>query len=188
MEAPLATNELHTDRWGTWQIAVWRGAEDEASLGCVARMRGGGGPQAWTGVIILPAVTGGFLNVSTPEGNEVMRKQIQEILRKEGEESARGTEEEREDLKGVVVNTVQQLYVSVRGMRTSAATNKCEFGYTTPSGQELKWGPKRFTLYSEFHRRSLKPKAHTAQTYHTVRGALVLNEVARWCELCACAH
>eukprot|EP00965_Chrysotila_dentata_P011019 358307-Pleurochrysis_carterae.AAC.1 len=73
-------------------------------------------------------------------------------------------------------------------MRTSAATNKCEFGYTTPSGQELKWGPTRFTLYAEFHRRSLKPKSHTANTYHTVRGALTLNEQAGWCELCACAH
>eukprot|EP00965_Chrysotila_dentata_P025605 850821-Pleurochrysis_carterae.AAC.1 len=49
MEGPLATSELHTERWGVWQIAVWRSAEDEASLGCVARMRGGGGPQAWTG-------------------------------------------------------------------------------------------------------------------------------------------
>eukprot|EP00965_Chrysotila_dentata_P138697 4587858-Pleurochrysis_carterae.AAC.2 len=189
MEGPLATNELHTDRWGTWQIAVWRSAEDEASLGCVARMRGGGGPQAWTGVITLPAKAGGFLKVSTPEGNEAMKKQIQDVLRKEGEESAeKGTEEEREDLKGVVVNTVQQLYVNVRGMRTSAATHKCEFGYTTPSGKELRWGPTRFTLYSEYHKRSLKPKTNTAQTYHTVRGALVLNDHARWCELCACAH
>eukprot|EP00965_Chrysotila_dentata_P148619 4907497-Pleurochrysis_carterae.AAC.1 len=171
MEGPLATNELHTERWGVWQIALWRGAEDEGSLGCVARMRGGGGPQAWNGTIILPAVTGG------------------EVLRKAGEERMdQGTEEEREDLKGVTVNTVQQLYVNVRGMRTSAATNKCEFSYTTPSGQELKWGPTRFTLCAEYHKRSLKAKSHTANTYHTVRGALVLNEPSRWCELCACAH
>eukprot|EP00965_Chrysotila_dentata_P117931 3897961-Pleurochrysis_carterae.AAC.1 len=128
MEGPLATNELHTERWGVWQIALWRCEEDEASLGCVARMRGRGGPQAWTGVMLLPAVAGGFLKVSTPEGNEAMRRQIQEVLRKAGEESTgRGTEEEREDLKRVEVNTVQQLYVNVRGMRTSAATNKCEF-------------------------------------------------------------
>eukprot|EP00965_Chrysotila_dentata_P137650 4553989-Pleurochrysis_carterae.AAC.2 len=128
---------------------------------------------------------GGFLKVSTPEENEVMRRQIQEVLRKAGEELVdRGTEEEREDLKGVVVNTVQQLYVNVRGMRTSAATSKCEFGYTTPSGEELKWAPTHFT----YHKRSLKPKAHSARTYHTVRGALVLNEQTRWCELCAAAH
>eukprot|EP00965_Chrysotila_dentata_P162838 5377652-Pleurochrysis_carterae.AAC.1 len=180
---------MHTERWGEWQIALWRGAGDEAKLGCVARMRGGGGPQAWTGVMLLPAVAGGFLNVSTPEGNEVMRKQVQEVLRKAGtEEAERGTEKEREDLRGVVVNTVQQLYVNVRGMRTSAATNKCEFGYTTPSGDELQWGPTRFTLHADFHKRSLKPKTHTAQTYHTVRGALILNEPSRWCELCASAH
>eukprot|EP00965_Chrysotila_dentata_P148689 4909908-Pleurochrysis_carterae.AAC.2 len=189
MEGPLATNELYTERWGVWQMALWRSPEDEASLGCVARMRGEGGPQAWTGVMLLPAVMGGFLNVSSPEGNDFMRKQIQEVLRKAGEDSPeRGTEEEREDLKGVVVNSVQQLYVNVRGMRTSAATNKCEFGYTTPSGEELKWGPKRFTLYAEYHKRSLKPKTNTASTYHTVRGALILNEQARWCELCAEAH
>eukprot|EP00965_Chrysotila_dentata_P012405 408257-Pleurochrysis_carterae.AAC.1 len=126
-------------------------------------MRGGGGPQAWTGVIILPAVMGGFLNVSSPEGNEFMRGQIQEILRKAGEETAeRGTEEEREDLRGVNVNTVQQLYVNVRGMRTSAPTNKCEFGYTTPSGAELNSGPTRFTLYSDYHKRSIKPKTNSA--------------------------
>eukprot|EP00965_Chrysotila_dentata_P262381 6214553-Pleurochrysis_carterae.AAC.1 len=189
LEGPLATHEMHTERWGVWQITLWRNAEDEANLGCVARMRGGGGPQAWTGVMQIPAVTGGFFNVSTPEGNEAMRRQIQDVLRKEGEEATgRGTEEERDDLRGVEVNSVQQLYVNVRGMRTSAATNKCEFGYTTPSGQELKWGPTRFTLYAEFHKRSLKPKTHTAHTYHTVRGALILNEQARWCELCACAH
>eukprot|EP00965_Chrysotila_dentata_P097985 3239902-Pleurochrysis_carterae.AAC.1 len=189
LEEALAMNELHTERWGVWQITIWRSAEDEANLGCVARMRGGGGPQAWAGVMVLPAVASGFLNVSAPEGNEAMRRQIQEVLRKAGEESKdRGTEEEREDLKGVVVNTVQQLYVNVRGMRTSAATNKCEFGYTTPSGNELKWGPKRFTLYSEYHKRTLQPKTNTARTYHTVRGALILNEQTRWCELCACAH
>eukprot|EP00965_Chrysotila_dentata_P067268 2226158-Pleurochrysis_carterae.AAC.1 len=115
--------------------------------------------------------------------------QVQEVLRKAGTDAAeRGTEKEREDLRGVVVNTVQQLYVNVRGMRTSAATNKCEFGYTTPSGEELKWGPTRFTMHAEFHKRSLKPKTQTARTYHTVRGALILNEQSRWCELCACAH
>eukprot|EP00965_Chrysotila_dentata_P045592 1514724-Pleurochrysis_carterae.AAC.9 len=68
MEGPLATNEMQTERWGVWQIAVWRSAQDEASLGCMARMRGGGEPQAWTGVMVLPDVTGGFLNVSSPEG------------------------------------------------------------------------------------------------------------------------
>eukprot|EP00965_Chrysotila_dentata_P065056 2156844-Pleurochrysis_carterae.AAC.1 len=189
MEGPLATNEMHTERWGVWQIALWRSAEDEASLGCVARMRGGGGPLAWTGVMTLPAVAGGFLNITTPEGNEVMRKQMQEVLRKTGmEEAERGTEKEREDLRGVEVITIQQLYVNVRGMRTSAATNKCELAYTTPSGDELTWGPKRFTLYAEYHRRSLKPKTNTARTYHTVRGALILNDQSRWCELCACAH
>eukprot|EP00965_Chrysotila_dentata_P129564 4283109-Pleurochrysis_carterae.AAC.1 len=118
-----------------------------------------------------------------------MKKQIQEVLRKAGEASSeRGTAEEREDLKGVVVNSVQQLYVSVRGMTTSAATNKCEFGYTTPSGGELRWGPTKFTLHAEYHKRSLKVKTATARTYHTVRGALTLNEQAKWCELCACAH
>eukprot|EP00965_Chrysotila_dentata_P212242 6186903-Pleurochrysis_carterae.AAC.1 len=67
----------------------------------------GGGPRAWTGVMELPAVAGGFLNVSTPEGNEVMRRQIQEVLRKAGEElSDRGTAEEREDMRGVEVNSV----------------------------------------------------------------------------------
>eukprot|EP00965_Chrysotila_dentata_P030699 1022222-Pleurochrysis_carterae.AAC.2 len=135
----------------------------------------------------LPAVMGGFLNVTTLEGNEIMRRQIQEVLRKAGEEpSDRGTAEEREDMRGVEVNSVQQLYVSVRG--TSAATNKFEFGYTTPSGEELKWGPTRFTLYSEYHKRTLKVKSNTARTYHTVRGALILNEQAKWCELCAQAH
>eukprot|EP00965_Chrysotila_dentata_P184220 6082137-Pleurochrysis_carterae.AAC.1 len=139
--------------------------------------------------MVLPAITGGFLNVSTPEGNEVMRKQIQEVLRKAGAELVeQGSEQEREDLRGVEVNTVQQLYVNVRGMRTSAATNKCEFGYTTPSGEELRWGPKRFTLYSEYHKRSLKVKSDSARTYHTLRGALILNEQAQWCELCAWAH
>eukprot|EP00965_Chrysotila_dentata_P093979 3105730-Pleurochrysis_carterae.AAC.1 len=93
---------MQTERWGTWQIAVWRSEEDEACLGCVARMRGGGGPMTWTGVMELPAVTGGFLNVTTPEGNEFMRKQIQEVLRQAGEEkSDRGTAEEREDMRGV---------------------------------------------------------------------------------------
>eukprot|EP00965_Chrysotila_dentata_P050270 1665666-Pleurochrysis_carterae.AAC.1 len=168
MEEALATNELHTERWGVWQMVVWRGPEDEAGLGCVARMRRGGGPQAWTGVMQLPAVPGGFLNVSTPEGNEVMRAQIQAVLRKAGAELVeQGTEKEREDLRGVEVNTVQQLYVSVRGMRTSAATNKCEFGYTTPSGEELTWGPTKFTLHSEYHKRSLKVKTNTAHTYYT---------------------
>jgi len=33
----------------------------------------------------LPAVTGGFFNVTKPEGNEVMRQQIQAVLRKPGE-------------------------------------------------------------------------------------------------------
>eukprot|EP00965_Chrysotila_dentata_P080592 2659422-Pleurochrysis_carterae.AAC.1 len=180
---------MHTERWGVWQIAVWRGVEDEAKLACVARMRGGGGPQAWTGVMELQAVTGGFLNVTSPEGNETMRKQIQEVLRGAGEDpSERGTAEEREDLKGVEVSSVQQLYVSVRGMTTSAATNKCEFSYTTPSGEELRWGPKRFTLYAEYHKRTLKPKMNSARTYHTVRGALTLNDPAGWCELCAWAH
>eukprot|EP00965_Chrysotila_dentata_P127446 4214526-Pleurochrysis_carterae.AAC.2 len=46
LEGPLAMNEMHTERWGVWQIAVWQNAEDEAKLGCVARMRGRGGPQA----------------------------------------------------------------------------------------------------------------------------------------------
>uniref|UniRef100_A0A7S4F5P6 C3H1-type domain-containing protein n=1 Tax=Chrysotila carterae TaxID=13221 RepID=A0A7S4F5P6_CHRCT len=157
--------------------------------GMCRQNEGRGGPRAWTGVMELPAVMGGFLNVTTTEGNEFMRKQIQEVLRKAGDESSdRGSAEEREDLRGVVVNTVQQLYVSVRGMRTSAATNKCEFGYVTPSGKELKWGPTRFTLYAEFHKRSLKPKTHTANTYHTVRGALILNDQSRWCELCAWSH
>eukprot|EP00965_Chrysotila_dentata_P054836 1820914-Pleurochrysis_carterae.AAC.1 len=189
LEGPLAVNEMHTERWGVWQIALWRSAEDEANLGCVARMRGGGGPLAWTGVMELPAVHGGFLKITTPEGNEVMRKQIQDILRKAGEEETeRGTVEEREDLKGVEVHSVQQLYVQVRGMRTSAATNKCEFGYTTPSGEELRWGPTRFTLYAEYHKRSLKVKTSSARTYHTVRGALILNEQSTWCELCASAH
>eukprot|EP00965_Chrysotila_dentata_P202514 6181167-Pleurochrysis_carterae.AAC.6 len=88
----------------TWQIAVWRSAEDEASLGCGARMRGGGGPRAWTGVMELPAITGGFITVTRPEGNEMMRRQIQEVLRKAGEERRdRGTGEERADLKGVEV-------------------------------------------------------------------------------------
>eukprot|EP00965_Chrysotila_dentata_P236170 6201166-Pleurochrysis_carterae.AAC.2 len=86
-----------------------------------------------------------------------MRRQIQEVLRKAGEESLeKGTKEEREDLKGVEVSSVQQLYVSVRGVRTSAATNKCEFS--------------------------------TARTYHSVRGALVLNKKTKWCKLCAWAH
>eukprot|EP00965_Chrysotila_dentata_P118959 3933318-Pleurochrysis_carterae.AAC.1 len=97
---------MHTERWGVWQIALWRSAEDEAKLACVARMRGGGGPQARTGVMELPAVTGGFFTVSTPEGNEVMRRQVQEVLRKAGEEpSERGTAEEREDLRGVEVTS-----------------------------------------------------------------------------------
>eukprot|EP00965_Chrysotila_dentata_P128108 4236072-Pleurochrysis_carterae.AAC.3 len=118
-----------------------------------------------------------------------MRKQIQEVLRRAGEESSKkGTVEEREDLRGVEVNSVQQLYVSVRGMTTSAATNKCEFGYTTPSGEELRWGPTKLTLHAEYHRRSLKVKENSARTYHTVRGALVLNDQATWCELCAWAH
>eukprot|EP00965_Chrysotila_dentata_P110004 3634757-Pleurochrysis_carterae.AAC.1 len=88
--------------------------------------------------------------------------------------SERGTAEEREDLRGVEVNSVQQLYVSVRGKTTSAATNKCEFGYTTASGEELRWGPTKFTRYAEYHKRSLKVETNTARTYHTVRGALVL--------------
>eukprot|EP00965_Chrysotila_dentata_P226201 6195253-Pleurochrysis_carterae.AAC.7 len=105
---------MQTEKWGVWQIAKWRSVGEEASLGCVARMRGGGGPQAWTGIIELPAVVGGFFNVTRPEGNGVMRKQIQEALRKAGEESPeRGTEEERADLRRVEVNNVQQLYVSV---------------------------------------------------------------------------
>eukprot|EP00965_Chrysotila_dentata_P162973 5382036-Pleurochrysis_carterae.AAC.1 len=113
MEEALATHELHTERWGVWQIVIWHSAEDEIGLGCVARMRRGGEPQAWTGVIQLPAVPGGFLNISTPEGNEVMRAQIQEVLRKAGAELAeQGTEEEREDLRGVEVISAQQLYVS----------------------------------------------------------------------------
>eukprot|EP00965_Chrysotila_dentata_P233110 6199381-Pleurochrysis_carterae.AAC.1 len=180
---------MQTERWGTWQIALWRSEADEACLGCVARMRGGGGPRAWTGVMELPAVMGGFINVTTPDGNEFMRRQIQEVLRQAGEEKwERGTAEEREDMRGVEVSSVQQLYVNVRGMRTSAATNKCEFGYTTPSGEELKWGPTRFTLHSEYHKRTLKAKSNSARTYHTVRGALTLNEQAQWCELCAWAH
>eukprot|EP00965_Chrysotila_dentata_P122682 4054856-Pleurochrysis_carterae.AAC.1 len=86
-----------------------------------------------------------------------MKQQIQEVLRKAGEETAeRGTEEERADLRGVVITGVQQLYVNVRGMRTNAATNKCEFSYTTPSGEELTWGPTRFMLFSEFHKRTRK--------------------------------
>eukprot|EP00965_Chrysotila_dentata_P220515 6191821-Pleurochrysis_carterae.AAC.1 len=110
--------------------------------GMCRQNEGRGGPRAWTGVMELPAVMGGFLNVTTTEGNEFMRKQIQEVLRKAGDESSdRGSAEEREDLRGVEVNSVQQLYVNVKGMRTSAATNKCEFGYTTPSGEELRWGP-----------------------------------------------
>eukprot|EP00965_Chrysotila_dentata_P115695 3823602-Pleurochrysis_carterae.AAC.1 len=137
----------------------------------------------------LPAVAGGFFNVTRPEGNEAMRRQIQGVLRKAGEElTDRGTEREREDLRGVTVNSVQQLYVNVRGMRTCAATNKCEFGYTTPSGEELTWGPTTFTLYAGYHKRSHKVKADTARTYHTVRGALVLNEQGNWCKLCAWAH
>eukprot|EP00965_Chrysotila_dentata_P141499 4676737-Pleurochrysis_carterae.AAC.1 len=32
LEGPLACNEMHTDRWGVWQIAVWRSEEDEAKL------------------------------------------------------------------------------------------------------------------------------------------------------------
>eukprot|EP00965_Chrysotila_dentata_P097843 3234947-Pleurochrysis_carterae.AAC.2 len=188
LAGPLEKNELHTERWGVWQIAIWKSVEDEANLGCVARMRGGGGPKAWTGVMELPAVAGGFFNVTKPEGNEVMRRQIQEVLRKAGEEVDRGTERERADLGGVEVISVQQLYVSVKGMRTSAATNKCEFGYTTPSGEELHWGPTKFTLYAECHRRSHKVKTNTARTFHTVRGALILNEQKKWCELCAWAH
>eukprot|EP00965_Chrysotila_dentata_P169136 5584891-Pleurochrysis_carterae.AAC.1 len=43
-------------------------------------------------------------------------------------------------------------------------------------------------LFSEFHKRTRKVKPHTARTFHTVRGALVLNEQKRWCELCAWAH
>eukprot|EP00965_Chrysotila_dentata_P171849 5671363-Pleurochrysis_carterae.AAC.1 len=118
-----------------------------------------------------------------------MRKQIQEVLRKAGEElTDRDTEREREDLRGVLVNSVQQLYVNVRGMRTCAATNKCEFGYTTPSGEELSWGPTKFTLYAGYHKCSHKGKTDTARTYYTVRGALVLNEQWKWCELCAWAH
>eukprot|EP00965_Chrysotila_dentata_P180329 5953704-Pleurochrysis_carterae.AAC.1 len=118
-----------------------------------------------------------------------MKQQIQAVLRKAGAEARdRGTEKERADLRGVEVTSVQQLYVSVRGMRTSAATNKCEFGYITPSGEELRWGPTSFTLYAEFHKRSRKVKEDTARTFHTVRGALVLNEQKKWCELCACAH
>eukprot|EP00965_Chrysotila_dentata_P053903 1788549-Pleurochrysis_carterae.AAC.1 len=102
-----------------------------------------------------------------------MRRQIQEVLRKTGEESGdRGTEEERADLRGVEITSVQQLYVSVRGMRTSAATNKCEFGYTTPSGKELRWGPTKFTLHAEYHKRSRQIKHDSARTLHTVRGAL----------------
>eukprot|EP00965_Chrysotila_dentata_P040133 1332127-Pleurochrysis_carterae.AAC.2 len=73
-------------------------------------------------------------------------------------------------------------------MRTSAATNKCEFGCTTPSGEEPRWGPTRFTLYAEFHKCSRKVKTNTARTFHTVRGALILNEQRKWCELCAWAH
>eukprot|EP00965_Chrysotila_dentata_P010896 354414-Pleurochrysis_carterae.AAC.1 len=38
-------------------------------------------------------------------------------------------------------------------MRTSAAMNKCEFGYTTPSGEE-RLGPTKFTLYAKYHKRS----------------------------------
>eukprot|EP00965_Chrysotila_dentata_P220041 6191532-Pleurochrysis_carterae.AAC.2 len=118
-----------------------------------------------------------------------MRKQIQEVIRKAGDEAAeRGTAEERKDLRGVEVNSVQQLYVNVRGMRTSAATNKCEFGYTIPSGEELRWEPTKSTLHAEFHKRSLKVKTNSARTYHTARGALVLNEQSRWCEECAFAH
>uniref|UniRef100_A0A7S4BSQ4 Uncharacterized protein n=1 Tax=Chrysotila carterae TaxID=13221 RepID=A0A7S4BSQ4_CHRCT len=157
--------------------------------GMCRQNEGRGGPRAWTGVMELPAVMGGFLNVTTTEGNEFMRKQIQEVLRKAGDESSdRGSAEEREDLRGVEVNSVQQLYVNVKGMRTSAATNKCEFGYTTPSGEELRWGPTKFTLCSEYHKHTLKAKSNTMRTYHTVQGALILNEQAKWCELCAWAH
>eukprot|EP00965_Chrysotila_dentata_P179971 5942090-Pleurochrysis_carterae.AAC.1 len=137
----------------------------------------------------LPAVAGGFFNVTRPEGNEAMRRKIQGVLRKAGQELMdKGTEREREDLRGVTVNSVQQLYRNVRGMRTCAATNKCEFGYTTPSGEEPTWGPTTFTLYAGYHKRSYKVKEDTARTYHTVRGALVLNEQNNWCELCARAH
>eukprot|EP00965_Chrysotila_dentata_P058230 1930722-Pleurochrysis_carterae.AAC.1 len=128
----------------------------------------------------LPAVAGGFLNVSTPEGNEVMRRQIQEVLRKAGEEpSNRGTAEEREDMRGVEVNSVQQLYVNVRGMRTSAATNQCEFGYTTPSGEELKWGPTKFTLCSEYHKRTLKRSGVSCVPGHTARTANGWGHIAQ---------
>eukprot|EP00965_Chrysotila_dentata_P255857 6212361-Pleurochrysis_carterae.AAC.3 len=174
---PLAKNEIHTERWGVLQIAEWRSEQDKAKLGCVARMRGRGGPQASTRVMELPAVAGGFFNVTRPEGSEAMRRQIQEVLRKAGEElTDRDTEKEREDLRGVTVSSVQQLYVKVRGMRTCAATNKCAFGYTTPSGEELSWDPTKFTIHAGYHKRSHKVKADTASTYHTARGALILNE------------
>eukprot|EP00965_Chrysotila_dentata_P141574 4678841-Pleurochrysis_carterae.AAC.1 len=49
LEGPLATNEMHTEKWGVWQIAIWRCAEEEANLGCVARMRGRGGGASLEG-------------------------------------------------------------------------------------------------------------------------------------------
>eukprot|EP00965_Chrysotila_dentata_P127447 4214526-Pleurochrysis_carterae.AAC.3 len=73
-------------------------------------------------------------------------------------------------------------------MRTCAATNKCEFGYTTPSGEELRWGPTKFTLHADYHKHSHKLKTDMARTYHTVSGAPILKEQGRWCELCAWAH
>eukprot|EP00965_Chrysotila_dentata_P239724 6203271-Pleurochrysis_carterae.AAC.2 len=149
----------------------------------------GRGPTCLDGSHGTAGSGGGFFNVTRPGGNEAMRKQIQEVLRKAGEElTDRGTEREREDLRRVKANSVQQLYVSVRGMRTCAATNKCEFGYTTPSGEELCWGPTKFTLYAGYHKRSHKVKADMARTYHMARGVLVLNEQGKWCELCAWAH
>eukprot|EP00965_Chrysotila_dentata_P043746 1454496-Pleurochrysis_carterae.AAC.1 len=118
-----------------------------------------------------------------------MRQQIQAVLQKAGEEAPdRGTERERADLRGVEVVSVQQLYVNVRGMRTTAATNKYEFGYTRPSVEELRWGPTKFMLYAEYHKRSKKVKANTARTFYTVRDTLILNEQWKWCELCAWAH
>eukprot|EP00965_Chrysotila_dentata_P045593 1514724-Pleurochrysis_carterae.AAC.10 len=112
-----------------------------------------------------------------------MRQQIQSVLRKAGEESSeKGTEEKREDLMGVEVNSVQQPYVNVRGMRTIAATSKCEFGYTTPLGKELRWGPTKFTLYAEYHKRSLKVKnkrsahvPHSAGGPHSQRASAVVQ-------------